>query len=177
MTRRPSQPVEALRISSPVHTGAGADEFGQMVSKVQAAAVAELAEVTRLADVVVAPWYRRASTVAMLVVLAAIVWVAPLLITRAGAPQLSARDRDAALRFAMAQEVVRIEDFRAARGQLPRSLTDVSEVFAGMSLQLLDSATYRLTGTDQDLVLTFRSDSSLKAFLGTSLTTIREHRK
>ena len=148
-----------------------------MVSKVQAAAVAELAQVTRLADLAVTPWYRRASTVALLVVLTAIVWAAPLLIARAGVPQLSARDRDAALRFAMAQEVVRIEDFRAARGRLPRVLTDVSEVFAGMSLDVLDSATYRLTGTDEGLVLTFRSDSSLKTFLGTSLTTIREHRK
>ena len=92
-------------------------------------------------------------------------------------PQLSARDREAALRYAMSQQVARIEDFRQQHERLPLSLAEVAETYRGMSYVMLDSLRYRLTGSDDPLVLSFRSDSSITAFLGGSLMLIQERRK
>ena len=90
---------------------------------------------------------------------------------------MTERDRDAALRYAMAQQVARIEEFRARTQRLPRTLNDLAETYRGMSYAALDSLHYRLTGRDDHLVLAFRSDSSMNVFLGGSVLAIRERRK
>ena len=179
MTPRSSTPP--VRASAPQPAGqesmSHADDFDGMVSEVQKAAIAEQELLSQPLAVVRAPWYRRATTAVMLAAVAIAVWSAQAVVWRSGEPQLSAHDRDAALRFTMAQQVARVEDFRAANGRLPASLTDVTEAYSGMSYAVVDSLNYRVTGTADGLALTFRSDSSLKAFLGGTVATIREHRK
>ena len=178
MTRR-STPAGTPRSSSGADSTSGAapDEFERAVSEVEQAAKEEQALLSRPIEMVGAPWYRHPMAAAVLALLALAIWGAQLALWRLPEPQLSARDREAALRYAMSQQVARIEDFRQQHQRLPQSLAEVAESYRGMSYVMLDSVRYRLTGSDAPLALSFHSDSSMKAFLGGSLMLIQEHKK
>jgi hypothetical protein len=153
-----------------------AQEVARTVSEVAVAAAEEQSRLSRpLPDIV--NWRRRPVTAVALLAVAAAVWGIQMLVWHPPAPPMSDRDRDARLRFTIALQVARVEDFREQASRLPKSLDEVSEVFQGMSYAMLDSAHYRLTGTDSSLVLSYRSDSSLQSFVGGSLLSIRERKK
>ena len=152
------------------------DELLRTVAEVKTAAEEEQARLShRLPDPVV--WWRRPLVAGFLVFMAVAVWAVQLWIWRPPPIARSPRDRDASLRFVMALQVARIEDFRDARGRLPVNLAEVPEVYQGMTYVPLDSLRYRLVGTDEQMALTYHSDSSLRAFLGSSVMSIRNSAK
>ena len=173
-----SSPINEPRVSSRL-TGdsvLSADEVAKTISDVKVAAAAEQERLARpMPDMV--NWRRRPLTAVVFLALAAAVWGAQLLVWRAPTPRITDRDRDARLRFTIALQVARVEDFRENASRLPNSLGEVSEVFQGMTYAQLDSTHYRLTGTDSNLVLSYRSDSSIQSFVGGSLLSIRERKK
>jgi hypothetical protein len=176
---RPPRQTDTPRVSSRIDRSSmlTPNTLQRTVSEVQVAAKDEQERLSRPLELVDLPWYRRRLTAVVFVLLTAAVWGTQLLLWRRPEPVLATRDRDAVLRYAMAQQVARIEEFRAANRRLPRALTELAEVYRGMSYVPLDTLRYRLTGTDDQLVINFRSDSSMNGFLGGSLLTIRERRK
>ena len=178
MAERRSTPSNEPRISSRLSGDSvlSAEEVAETISAVKVAAAAEQARLSRpMPDIV--SWRRRPLTAVVFVLLAAAVWGAQMLAWQPRVASISDRDRDAGLRFTIALQAARVEDFRERTKRLPTALNEVSEVFQGMSYARLDSTRYRLTGTDEQLVLTYRSDSSLQSFLGGSLLSIRERKK
>lgn len=171
-------PAKELRISARLSSGSvlTPEELLRTVAEVKTAADEEQARLShRLPDPVA--WWRRPLVAGVLVTFAVAVWAVQLWIWRPPVLERSPGDREANLRFVMALQVARIEDFRDARGRLPVNLAEVPVVYGGMTLVLIDSVRYRLVGTDDTLVLKYQSDSSLQAFLGSSLMKIRNARK
>ena len=178
MAERRSTSSNEPRISSRLSDDSvlSAAEVAETISEVKVAAAAEQARLSRpLPDMV--NWRRRPITAVAFVALAAAVWAAQILAWQPRVASISDRDRDAGLRFTIALQAARVEAFRERTQRLPTSLSEVSEVFQGMSYARVDSTHYRLTGTNEHLVLTFRSDSSLQSFLGGSLLSIRDRKK
>ena len=153
------------------------EELLRTVAEVKTAAEAEQARLAhRLPDPVA--WWRRPMVAGLLVTLAVVAWGIQIwLWQQPAAPQRSAKDRDATLRFVIALQVARIEDFRDRAGRLPVKLSEVPEVFRGMTYVQLDSNRYRVVGTDGEAVLTYQSDASLQVFLGSSLMMIQQAKK
>ena len=153
------------------------EELQRTVAEVKTAADEEQARLShRLPDPVA--WWRRPVVAGILVTLAVALWAVQLWVWREPATiQRSAKDRDASLRFVMALQIARIEDFRDRTGRLPVKLLELPEVIDGMSYVLIDSARYRVTGTDGEVVLRYQSDSSLRTFLGSSMMTIKNSKK
>ncbi|MBI2797423.1 MAG: hypothetical protein HYX65_12050 [Gemmatimonadetes bacterium] len=173
-----SPPEKEPRISSRLSAQSvlSREELLRTVAEVKTAAEEEQARLSHpLPDPV--SWWRRPLVAGLLVGVAVAVWAVQLWIWRPPAIERSPRERDASLRFAMALQVARIEDFRAARGRLPTTLSEVAEVYEGMRYVRIDSLRYRLVGADSNLVVTFQSDSSLRALLGSSLMRIRDAKK
>lgn len=171
-------PERELRISSRLSAESllTPEQLQRTVAEVKTAAEEEQARLShRLPDPVA--WWRRPAVAGGLVALAVVVWAVQLWIWRPPAIETSSRDRDANLRFVIALQVARIEDFRDAKGRLPVNLAEVPVVYRGMTYVRIDSLRYRLVGTDDNVVLKYQSDSSLKAFLGSSLMKIRDARK
>lgn len=178
MVRRPSspdnRPVSAkIDLTSVLTPGT----LERTVSEVQVAAKDEQARLSKPLVLSARPWYRRKTAATVLALAAVAVWGTQSLVWKRPPRALPERDRDAALRYAMAQQIARIEEFRARTLRLPRSLGEVAETYRGMTYVVLDSLRYRVTAKDDRLVLAFRSDSSMRAFLGGSVLAIREHRK
>ena len=178
MAERRSTPSNEPRVSSRLSDDSvlSAADVAKTISEVKVAAAEEQARLSRpLPDLV--NWRRQPITAALFLLLTAAVWGVQLVVWRPPVPAMNARDRDAHLRFTMALQAARVEDFRERADRLPASLAEVSEVFQGMAYARVDSAHYRLTGTEEQLVLTYYSDSSLQAFLGSSLLNIRDRKK
>lgn len=172
--RSSSEPRVSSRLN--VDSRLTAEEIAKTISEVKEAAAEAQARLSNPLPEVVS-WRRRPATAVMFVLLAAAVWGTQLIVWKPSVPTMSDRDRDARLRYTVALQAVRVEHFRENTHRLPTSLGEVSEAFQGMTYVLLDSAHYRITGTDEHLVLSYRSDSPLQVFVGGSMLSIREKRK
>ncbi len=174
----PEAPLEKeIRISARLSAQSrlSPQELERTIGEVQTAAEKEQARLShRLPDSVV--WYRRPAVAGLLVTVALLVWVVQLWVWKPAGRTPSARERDDGLRFRVALQAARIEDFRERTGRLPRTLSETDEAIDGMSYTVLDSGRYRLTIRDSTQVVTWRSDSLLSTFLGASLMHMREQK-
>ena len=173
------RPAREPRISSRLSAESvlSQKELLRTVAEVKTAADEEQARLSHpLPDPVA--WWRRPVVAGILVTLAVGLWAVQIWMWQEPVQlQRSAKERDASLRFVIALQVARIEEFRARSGRLPAKLTDVPEVFSGMAYVRIDSLRYRVVGTDGEVVLTYQSESLMQQFLGSSLMRIRDAKK
>jgi len=80
--------------------------------------------------------------------------------------------KEASLRIGMSNVAQHIERYRAQTGKLPATLVDAGALVEGMNYQPLDSADWRLIGTDGGIELTLGSGEPLPRFLGHSFEVI-----
>lgn len=173
------RPAREPRISSRLSAESvlSQKELLRTVAEVKTAADEEQARLSHpLPDPVA--WWRRPVVAGILVTLAVGLWAVQIWMWQEPVQlQRSAKERDASLRFVIALQVARIEEFRARSGRLPAKLADVPEVFSGMAYVRIDSLRYRVVGTDGEVVLTYQSESLMQQFLGSSLMRIRDAKK
>lgn len=175
LTSPEEQPERPLRITARLSAQSllSPDELRKTIGEVKTAAEEEQARLSHpLPDSVA--WYRRPLVAGVLLVMAAAVWAAQLWAWKPELRQPTAQEREGGLRYEVAMQAARIEDFRERTGRLPKSLKETEEEFAGMTYLRLDSARFRLTARDSNLVVTWRSDSSLMHFLGSTLIHMKE---
>ena len=177
MDRR-STPINEPRISARITPASRLtpEEVLQTISEVKDEVVKERARLVHPLPPLVS-WRKQPLWVVALTAIAVAVWAVQIAALRPPARVTGERERDAGLRYAMALQVARVEGFRKRNGRLPVTQRELSESFRGMAYARIDSARYWITGVDGAMTLRYRSDSSLKAFLGSSLMSIRERRK
>ena len=177
MDRR-STPIGELRVSARITPASRLtpEEVQQTISEVKEEAAKELARLSHPMPAMLS-WRQRPMTVVALLGVAAVVWAVQIAAMRPPARQVAERDRETGLRYTMALQVIRVEAFRKQYNRLPLSQGEIRETFAGMSYARIDSARYAIIGVDSPITLRYRSDSSLRTFLGNSVMSIRDRRK
>lgn len=80
--------------------------------------------------------------------------------------------QEASLRIGMANVAQHIERYRQRTGKLPRTLIEVGTQVAGIEYEPLDSADWRLIGSNAEVELTLASGEPLPRFLGNSFQVI-----
>lgn len=177
MDRR-STPINEPRISARITPASRLtpEEIQQTISEVKSEAAKEMARLSRPMPAI-PDWRQRPMTVAALLLIAGVVWALQLAALRPRERPIGERERDAGLRFAMALQVSRIEEFRLRHRRLPAAQSELTDVFRGLTYARVDSTHYSLTGVDGPLTLRYRSDVPMQAFLGNSLLSIRERKK
>ncbi|MBI3790584.1 MAG: hypothetical protein HY275_06875 [Gemmatimonadetes bacterium] len=168
-------PEKPLRISARLSAQSvlSAEELARTIGEVRTAAEQEQA---RLSHPLAATesWYRRPVVAGVLVALAAVLWGVQLWAWHPDYKTPSPLEREGALRFQVVRQVAAIEEFRNRTGRLPASTKELSVVLPGMTYQLLDTLRYRVTMHDSLTTVSWRSDSSLSAFVGGSLIRMRD---
>ena len=177
MDRR-STPINEPRISARITPASRLtpEEIQQTISEVKEEAAKEMARLNKPMPEMV-NWRKRPLTVVLFGLVAAAVWAVQIAALRPPTRQISDRERDAGLRYAMALQVARVEVFRKRHRRIPASQSELTESFAGMTYARVDSLRYAITGVDGPVTLRYRSDSSLQTFLGNSLLSIRDRKK
>lgn len=104
----------------------------------------------------------------LLAATAAWLWVSPPSVLRvdAAAPQ-AIEEEEAALRFVIRAQALRIEEFRRQTGHFPVSLDEAGPPLPGLRYTRLQDDLYQLTGSTDRLTLTYRSDLPLEDFAPT----------
>ena len=173
-----STPINEPRISSRITPASRLtpEEIQQTISDVKEEAAKEMARLSRPLAAMV-HWRQRPLTVVAIAAVAVAVWALQLAALHPPLRTVGERERDAGLRYAMAQQVARVEVFRNRHRRIPVAQSEITDLFGGMSYARIDSVRYAITGVDGPLTLRYRSDSSLRAFMGSSLLSIRERRK
>ena len=149
------------------------EELERTIGEVRTAAEMEQERLShRLPDGVV--WYRRPTVAAALLMLAAAIWGVQLWAWRPDVRRPTAQEREGGMRFEVALQAARIQEYWDRTGRLPRTIRDVDGSLDGVTYQQLDTLRYRLTVRDSNTVLSWRSDSSLREFLGSSIVHMKE---
>jgi hypothetical protein len=101
----------------------------------------------------------------LLVAIAAWLWLVPPTVLRVdAAPVQPIEEEEAALRFVMHAQALRIEEFRQQTGRFPSSLEEAGPPLPGLYYARLQDDLYQLTGSTDRLTLTYRSDLPLDDF-------------
>ena len=169
------QPEPALRVSARLSAQSrlSPEELSRTIVEVRTAAEDEQARLSHpLSRTEV--WYRRRGIAVALLMAAAMVWTVQLWIWKPEIRPPNPREKEGGMRFQIALQAASIEDFRDRMKRLPRTLAETDEAIRGMRYTVLDSIHYRLTMGDSSLTLSWRSDSSLAGFLGSTLLQLRE---
>jgi len=104
----------------------------------------------------------------LLVAIAAWLWLVPPTVLRVdAAPAQPIEEEEAALRFVMHAQALRIEEFRQQTGRFPGSLAEAGPPLPGVHYTRLQDELYQLTGSTDRLTLTYRSDLPLEEFAPT----------
>jgi hypothetical protein len=80
--------------------------------------------------------------------------------------------KEASLRIGMANAAQHIERFRQQNGKLPQTLVEAGTQVEGIAYQPVDSADWRLSGSNAGIELTLASREPLPRFLGNSFEVI-----
>lgn len=105
----------------------------------------------------------------LLVAVAGWLWLVPPTVLRIdAAPAQPLEEEEAALRFVMHAQALRIEEFRQRTGRFPGFLGEAGPPLPGLSYTRLQDDLYQLTGSTDRLTLTYRSDLPLDDFAPTA---------
>jgi hypothetical protein len=168
-------PEREIRISARLSAQSrlSPEELERTIVEVKAAAEREQERLShRLADPL--KWYRRPGVAVALVVVAVIIWGVQLWVWKPDVRRTTAQEKEGGMRFAVVLQAARIQDYWDRTGHLPRSIREVDGALDGVGYQQLDTLLYRLTIRDSTMTLTWRSDSSLRDFLGPSIIRMKE---
>ncbi len=158
--------LSAQSVLSPV-------DLQRTIGEVKTAAEAEQARLSHPLSPTV-EWFKRPVVAIMLVLLAGGIWAAQLLTLNPAIREISPTEREDGLRYRVMLQAASIEEFRERTGRLPASLKDTPKQFPSVEYERIDSLRYRLRGRDSSIAVTWRSDSSLSAFLGGAVMRMRE---
>lgn len=101
----------------------------------------------------------------LLVAVALWLWLVPPAVLQVdAAPTQPIEEEEAALRFVMNAQALRIEEFRRRNGRYPTTLDEAGPPLPGLHYTRLQDGLYQLTGLTERLTLTYRSDLPLDDF-------------
>ena len=149
------------------------EELQRTIGEVKTAAEAEQARLSHPLSPTV-EWFKRPVAAITLVLFAVGIWTAQLLTLKPVIREISTTEREDGLRYRVMMQAVSIEEYRERTGRLPASLKDAPKQFPSVEYERIDSLRYRLRGRDSSIAVTWRSDSSLSAFLGGAVMRMRE---
>lgn len=92
-------------------------------------------------------------------------WLGPVLPSKPTISQV-----DGVLRLSLYLQVQRIKAFEQRTGHLPGRLDEVGPALPGILYEKLDARTYRITGRNGDVTLTYRSDQPIGKLLDASVS-------
>lgn len=84
--------------------------------------------------------------------------------------------REASLRVRMYVEITRVDQFRAANGRLPATLSETGADTTGLQYTKT-SGGYTLTGVSQGVTLTYTSGTAPETFIGASYALIKQRKR
>ena len=117
----------------------------------------------------------RLAVAAVLVIVAAWVWLAPPAFLRAApGPAPDPARVEAGLRLAVALQAERLLAHRVEARRLPDYLREVGATLPGLDYRRIDGGTFLLRARSGPVVVEYRSDESLPDFLAPALRTLGE---
>ncbi len=181
METLPTEPDEVPEKEMPIAARLSAqsvlspEELQRTIGEVRTAAEAEQARLSHPLPPTLA-WNRRPVMAVLIVMTAVAIWSAQLFLMRPPEVVITNAAREDVLRYQVMLQIAKIEEYRERTGRLPNTLKETAKEFPAMTYSRIDSLRYRLQARDSGIFLSFRSDSSLSAFLGGSLMRMREPR-
>lgn len=104
----------------------------------------------------------KAAVLAVLIALFVVVWwQGDAWLGPAAPPVPTNAEQDAALRTAMYLQVQRIKAYQLRTGRLPDHLNDAGPALPGIRYERLDARTYRITGRNGNVTLSYQSDQPI----------------